>query len=74
MSTGSYRDRGKRGHPSQPAPQPKDSGKRPVVPAVPSESAVGEEDPGDFENASIRHDDGRQEGQHRPDSPSRKAG
>jgi hypothetical protein len=32
---------------------------RPVVPAVPSESGVGEEDPGDFENASIRSDDGK---------------
>lgn len=31
---------------------------RPVVPAIPSESAVGEEDPGDFENASIHSDDG----------------
>jgi hypothetical protein len=35
-----------------------------VVPAIPSESGVGEEDPGDFENASIRKDDGK-----RPQAP-----
>nr|WP_315862391.1 hypothetical protein [Ralstonia soli] len=40
---------------------------RPVVPAIPSESGVGEEDPGDFENASIRSDDGL-----RPGTPRRK--
>lgn len=32
---------------------------QPVVPAIPSESGVGEEDPGDFENASIHSDDGK---------------
>ncbi|MGN6261373.1 MAG: hypothetical protein ACTHNO_11620 [Ralstonia sp.] len=32
---------------------------RPVAPAIPSESGVGEEDPGDFENASIHSDDGK---------------
>jgi len=37
---------------------------RPVAPAIPSESGVGEEDPGDFENAAIRSDDGK-----RPDVP-----
>lgn len=42
---------------------------RPVVPAIPSESGVGEEDPGDFENASIRSDDGK-----RPSVPPRKPG
>ncbi|WP_343661596.1 hypothetical protein [Ralstonia sp.] len=35
---------------------------RPVAPAIPSESGVGEEDPGDFENASIRSDDGKRPG------------
>ncbi|WP_231643084.1 hypothetical protein [Ralstonia syzygii] len=38
-------------------PQP-GGGQRPVVPAVPSESAVGEEDPGDFEGASLRDESG----------------
>lgn len=38
---------------------PGGSGVRPVTPAIPSESGVGEEDPGDFENASIRKDDGK---------------
>lgn len=42
---------------------------RPVAPAIPSESGVGEEDPGDFENASIRPDDGK-----RPGAPSPKPG
>nr|EUJ13942.1 hypothetical protein RSP673_13265 [Ralstonia solanacearum P673] len=41
-------------------------GKRPVVPAVPSESAVGEEDPGDFESASLR----REPGDDAPKAPS----
>ncbi|MGM3275521.1 hypothetical protein [Ralstonia sp. 24A2] len=31
---------------------------KPNRPVLPSESAVGEEDPGDYENASIRRDDG----------------
>ncbi|WP_104657640.1 hypothetical protein [Ralstonia insidiosa] len=31
---------------------------KPNPAVLPSESAVGEEDPGDFENASIRRDDG----------------
>ena len=35
---------------------------RPVAPAIPSESGVGEEDPGDFENGSIRSDDGKRPG------------
>ncbi|GCB03997.1 hypothetical protein PSUB009319_16280 [Ralstonia sp. SET104] len=42
---------------------------RPVVPAVPSESGVGEEDPGDFESASIHSDDGK-----RPHTPQPKPG
>lgn len=42
---------------------------RPVVPAIPSESSVGEEDPGDFESASIRSDDGK-----RPRAPQPKPG
>ena len=46
-----------------------DAAARPVVPAVPSESGVGEEDPGDFENASIRSDDGK-----RPPMPQPKPG
>ncbi len=37
---------------------PANPAERPVVPAVPSESGVGEEDPGDYENACIRSDDG----------------
>ncbi|CAJ0821467.1 hypothetical protein [Ralstonia flaminis] len=52
-------------HPSQHKPgaerqardDPVDRAK-PNLPVLPSESAVGEEDPGDFENASIRRDDG----------------
>lgn len=31
---------------------------KPSLPVLPSESAVGEEDPGDFESASIRQEDG----------------
>lgn len=31
---------------------------KPSLPVLPSESAVGEEDPGDFEGASIRQEDG----------------
>jgi hypothetical protein len=46
-----------------------DAAARPVVPAIPSESGVGEEDPGDFENASIRSDDGK-----RPRMPQPKPG
>ena len=46
-----------------------DATARPVVPAIPSESGVGEEDPGDFENASIRSDDGK-----RPRMPQPKPG
>ena len=38
--------------------QPGNPAARPVVPDIPNESGVGEEDPGDFENASIRSDDG----------------
>ncbi|WP_347327944.1 hypothetical protein, partial [Ralstonia pseudosolanacearum] len=38
--------------PERPRMPPPGGGKRPVAPAVPSESAVGEEDPGDFEAAS----------------------
>lgn len=43
-----------------------DPAARPVVPAIPSESGVGEEDPGDFENASIRSDDGKRPGMPQP--------
>ena len=32
---------------------------KPSPPVLPSESAVGEEDPGDLESASIRREDGR---------------
>ncbi|KMW46595.1 hypothetical protein PQH03_02825 [Ralstonia insidiosa] len=52
-------------HPSQPKPgaerqsrDDRDDRVKPNRPVLPSESAVGEEDPGDFENASIRRDDG----------------
>lgn len=58
MSTGSHR---RRNRPAVPAPSRPDAVKRPIVPAVPSESAVGEEDPGDFESASIRRDDGHRD-------------
>lgn len=43
----------------RPTPPEGQPGVRPVVPAIPSESGVGEEDPGDFENASIRKGDGK---------------
>ena len=39
---------------------------KPVVPAIPSESSVGEEDPGDFESASIHADDGKRPGVTQP--------
>ncbi|MGD7411612.1 hypothetical protein, partial [Ralstonia pseudosolanacearum] len=44
--------------PERPRMPPPGGGKRPVAPAVPSESAVGEEDPGDFEAASLRREPG----------------
>lgn len=44
--------------PERPQMPPPGGGKRPVAPAVPSESAVGEEDPGDFEAASLRREPG----------------
>ncbi|MCT7314377.1 hypothetical protein N5I87_00055 [Ralstonia sp. CHL-2022] len=44
------------------AKAPSGDAARPVVPAIPSESGVGEEDPGDFENASIHSDDGKRPG------------
>lgn len=47
------------------AKAPSGDAARPVAPAIPSESGVGEEDPGDFENASIHSDDGK-----RPRAPS----
>lgn len=47
---------------------------RPVVPAVPSESGVGEEDPGDFENASIRPDDGERSRMPQPKPEGRHQG
>lgn len=56
------RDDDKAKAPSEDAPQP-------VAPAIPSESGVGEEDPGDFENASIRSNDGK-----RPGGPHPKPG
>ena len=46
-----------------------DATARPVMPAIPSESGVGEEDPGDFENASIHSNDGK-----RPHMPQPKPG
>ncbi|ALF88977.1 MULTISPECIES: hypothetical protein [Ralstonia solanacearum species complex] len=52
--------------PQMPQPDGGKGGKRPVVPAVPSESAVGEEDPGDFESASLR----REPGDDAPKAPS----
>lgn len=43
--------------PSVPAqPIPHHHVKHPTVPALPGESVAGEEDPGDFENASLPHD------------------
>lgn len=54
------------GKPKAPSGEP---AVRPVVPAVPSESGVGEEDPGDYENASIHSDDGK-----RPSAPQPKPG
>ena len=44
-----------------------DATAKPVAPAIPSESGVGEEDPGDFENASISAGDGE-----RPAAPPAK--
>ncbi len=44
--------------PGRPQVPPPGGGKSSVVPAVPSESAVGEEDPGDFEAASLRREPG----------------
>ena len=44
----------------------------PVVPAIPSESGVGEEDPGDFENASIHSDDGKRPTAPRPKPEGRR--
>ncbi|CAJ0683486.1 hypothetical protein [Ralstonia mannitolilytica] len=52
------------GEQARPKPSADEPTVRPVVPAIPSESGVGEEDPGDFENASIRKDDGK-----RPQAP-----
>lgn len=58
--------------PSVPAqPVPHHHVKHPAVPALPGESVAGEEDPGDFENASLPHDPGRDE--HAPSrGPERK--
>ena len=57
MST--HNDTGKHNGQHHADAHPGETAKRPVVPAVPSESGVGEEDPGDFENASIHSDDGK---------------
>ncbi|WP_439890248.1 hypothetical protein ACS7SF_13435 [Ralstonia sp. 25C] len=57
MST--HKDTGKHNGRHHADAHPGETAKRPVVPAVPSESGVGEEDPGDFENASIHPDDGK---------------
>lgn len=60
------------GHKPPPQTTPHDPATRPVVPAIPSESAVGEEDPGDYENACIHADDGERIGPCPSTPPRRK--